>query len=84
MKGEACSKVLDGVDIVRDGRFARLPGPGKLSGILIGVPVVRWEFDAPETRARREKLNSDTHALVRRIVQGDNSTYPLFVGDKIG
>jgi len=56
----------------------------KAIGILIGVPVVRREFDAPETRARREKFNSDTHALVRRIAQGDNSTCLLFFGDKIG
>ena len=64
--------------------FARLSGPGKLPGILIGVPVVRREFDAPEPRARREKFNSDTHALVRRIAQGDNSTCLLFFGGKIG
>ena len=61
-----------------------MEGPGKLPGILIGVPVVRREFDAPETRARREKFDSDTHALVRRIAQGDNSTCLLFFGGKIG
>src|SRR5215470_7671286 len=61
-----------------------LPGPGKLRGILIGEPVVRREFDTPETRARREKFNSDTHALVRRIAQRDHSTYLFFFGDKIG
>src|SRR5262252_1744424 len=61
-----------------------MEGPGKLPGILIGAPVVRREFDAPETRARREKFNSDTRALVRRIAQGDNSTYLFFFGDKIG
>jgi hypothetical protein len=62
----------------------RLPGPGKLSGILIVAPVVRREFDAPKTRTRREKFNSDTLAFVRRIAQGDNSTCLLFFGGKIG
>src|SRR5215831_7951757 len=61
-----------------------MEGPRKLPGILIGVPGVRREFDAPETRTRREKFNSDTHALIRRIAQGDNSAYLLFFGDKIG
>jgi len=62
----------------------RVSDTGKLAGILIGVPVIRREFDAPKTRAGREKFNSDTHALVRRIAQGDNSTYLLLFGDKIG
>jgi len=61
-----------------------LSGPGKLPRTLIGVPVIRREFDAPEPRARREKFNSNTHALVRRIAQGDNSTCLLFFGGKIG
>src|SRR5215471_3244089 len=51
---------------------------------LIGVPVVGREFDAPKPRARRAKFDSDTRALVRRIAQGDDSTYLLFFGDKIG
>jgi len=80
-------KTIKGPDragTVRDYRFAYLPGSRKLSGILIGVPVVRREFDAPETRARREKFNSDTPAFVRGIAQGDNSTCLLFFGGKIG
>jgi hypothetical protein len=62
----------------------RVSDTGKLAGILIGVPVIRREFDAPKTWARREKFNSDTDASVRRIAQGDNSTCLLFFGGKIG
>jgi len=57
---------------------------GLKPGISIGLPVVRRKLGAPKTRAGREKFNTDTHALFRRIAQGNNSTYLLFSGDKIG
>jgi hypothetical protein len=64
--------------------FGVYQGPGKLPGILIGVPVVRREFDAPEPRARREKFNSDTHALAEESPKVTTRHACSSFGGKIG